>query len=64
MNRIRFCHHIKSSQTHGIPYGPHLSELAARAKGMWNPRACPGLSQSAPLQIGGQLPTWEEGSGR
>lgn len=46
--------------THNIPYEPYLSELAVRATGMWNLRACQGLNQYAPLQIGGQLPTWEE----
>lgn len=47
-----------------IPYGPHLSELAVRAKGRWKRRAYPGLSQSSPLQSGDQLPTWEEGWGQ
>lgn len=54
--------HQKFSNT--IPYGPHLSELAVRAKGRWKQRACPGLSQSSPLQVGDQLPTWEEGWGQ
>jgi len=49
---------------HLIPYGTHLFELVVRARETWNLRACPGLSQSVPLQIGGQLPTWEEGWGQ
>lgn len=64
MNTIYSCHYTKSTQTPDIPYGPHLSELASRAKGTWNLRACPGLNQSAPPRTGGQLPTWEEGWGQ